>query len=166
MSRLSDYRRATALISAEWLRMVLRMAKYSVMCSVLGAATPALGNDTSPNERVVRDFIAAWSELDAAALVDYFAVDGVYHNMMLEPVAGREKLLEFITSFLSGWSETHWEVINLVSRGDLVVAERVDRTRVGEKWVDLPCVGVFELEDGEIKIWRDYFDLSTYRDAF
>lgn len=142
------------------------MAKYTVICAALSAASPVMGDDTSHNEQVVRSFIAAWSELDAAALVDYFAVDGVYHNMMLEPVAGREKLLEFITGFLSGWSETHWEVINLVSRSDLVVAERVDRTRIGERWVNLPCVGVFELEDGKIKIWRDYFDLSTYRDAF
>jgi limonene-1,2-epoxide hydrolase len=29
--------------------------------------------------------------------------------------------------------------------------------------VDLPCVGVFELEAGKIKTWRDYFDLATYQ---
>ena len=33
------------------------------------------------NERVVRDFIAAWSRLDVHEIVDYFAIDGVYHNM-------------------------------------------------------------------------------------
>jgi limonene-1,2-epoxide hydrolase len=26
-------------------------------------------------------------------------------------------------------------------------------------------VGVFELEHGKIKAWRDYFDLSTYTQA-
>ena len=38
----------------------------------------------------------------------------------------------------------------------------MDRTRAGEKAVDLPCLGVFELENGRIKVWRDYFDLATY----
>jgi limonene-1,2-epoxide hydrolase len=28
-----------------------------------------------------------------------------------------------------------------------------------------PCVGVFELEDGRIKAWRDYVDLATYSRA-
>ena len=43
-----------------------------------------------------------------------------------------------------------------------MVTERVDRTKTGDKSVDLPCVGVFELENGKIKVWRDYFDLNTY----
>ena len=38
------------------------------------------------NERIVRNFIAAWSRLDAAELVDYFAPDGVYHNIPAQPV--------------------------------------------------------------------------------
>jgi limonene-1,2-epoxide hydrolase len=28
--------------------------------------------------------------------------------------------------------------------------------------VDLPCAGVFEMQGGKIKVWRDYFDLGTY----
>ena len=28
--------------------------------------------------------------------------------------------------------------------------------------MDLPCCGVFEMQGGKIKIWRDYFDLATY----
>jgi len=31
--------------------------------------------------------------------------------------------------------------------------------------VDLPCVGVFEMRDGKIAVWRDYFDLGTYQRA-
>ena len=84
----------------------------------------------------------------------------------LDPVTGRENLIAFIDGFLSNWSETNWEMVNILSRGDLVVAERVDRTRIGDKTVDLPCVGMFEMENGKIKVWRDYFDLATYTSAF
>ncbi|MEE2876100.1 MAG: limonene-1,2-epoxide hydrolase family protein [Chloroflexota bacterium] len=41
----------------------------------------------------------------------------------------------------------------------------MDRTEMGDKKVDLPCTGVFEMEDGKIKVWRDYFDLNTFRKA-
>jgi limonene-1,2-epoxide hydrolase len=42
------------------------------------------------------------------------------------------------------------------------MVERVDHTRAGEKSVALPCLGVFEMQDGKIRVWRDYFDLGTY----
>ena len=63
---------------------------------------------------------------------------------------------------MRGWTSTQWDVLNLISRGDVVIAERLDRTMVGETAVDLPCCGVFEMQDGKIKVWRDYFDLATY----
>ena len=117
------------------------------------------------NERVIREFIAAWSRLDPEELAGYFAEDGVYHNMPIGPVSGRDNVEEFIRGFVGSWTETTWEILNVVSSGGLVIAERLDRTRAGEKSVDLPCVGVFELEAGKIKIWRDYFDLATYQRA-
>ena len=119
----------------------------------------------SDNEATVRDFIAAWSRLDVDEIVGFFAPDGVYHNMPMAPVTGRERLRGFIAAFLKDWTATDWEILTLIGRGDIVVAERVDRTRVGDKAVDLPCCGVFQMEGGKIKVWRDYFDLGTYRTA-
>jgi limonene-1,2-epoxide hydrolase len=117
------------------------------------------------NERIIREFIEAWSRLDPEELAGYFADDGVYHNMPIGPVSGRANVQEFIRGFVSSWTETTWDLRNIASSGGVVVAERLDRTRAGEKSVDLPCVGVFELEAGKIKIWRDYFDLATYQRA-
>ncbi len=114
------------------------------------------------NEDVIREFIAAWSRLDAKELASYFTEDGVYHNIPAQPVGGRENVENMIRAFTADWIRTDWEIVSLVSAGDVVVAERVDRTRAGEKSVELPCVGVFQLENGKIKEWRDYFDLGTY----
>ena len=38
--------------------------------------------------------------------------------------------------------------------------------RVSEVKVDLPCCGVFEMEDGKIRVWRDYFDMATFTKPF
>jgi limonene-1,2-epoxide hydrolase len=117
------------------------------------------------NEDIVRAFIAAWSRLNVDELVGYFTPDGTYHNMMAKPVSGQDNLRRFIGGFMRGWTATDWEVLNLVARGDVVIAERVDRTTVGDKKVELPCCGVFEMSGGKIKVWRDYFDLATYTKA-
>jgi limonene-1,2-epoxide hydrolase len=117
------------------------------------------------NEEIVREFIKTWSTLDADRIVAFFADDGVYHNMPIAPISGRTQLRAFIAGFMKTWSATDWEIINLVSAGSIVIAERTDRTKVGEKTVDLPCCGVFELQDGKIRVWRDYFDMATYTKA-
>ena len=117
------------------------------------------------NERVIRSFIAAWSRLDPKEIVEYFAEDGVYHNMPMGPVAGRDNVEKLIRGFIGSWSETKWELLHVLSSGNVVVTERIDRIRAGDKSVALPVVGVFELEGGKIAKWRDYFDLATYQRA-
>ena len=117
------------------------------------------------NEQIVRDFIEAWSRLDADELAGFFTEDGVYHNMPIQPVKGRDNVRRLIQGFLSRWTQTDWEIRTLISAGNVVIAERVDRTRAGDKSVNLPCTGVFELEGGKIKEWRDYFDFASYQRA-
>ena len=117
------------------------------------------------NVETIRDFIQAWSTLDAEKLAGYFTEDGTYHNIPAQPVSGRANVQKFIAGFISTWTETTWDVLNLCGSGDLVFAERLDRTRTTRGDVDLPCVGVFEMHNGKIRIWRDYFDLGTYMKA-
>ncbi len=114
------------------------------------------------NDETIREFIAAWSRLDPEELAGYFCEDGIYHNMPSEPVRGRKNVKEMIRGFTASWTETEWEILHLVAEGDVVVAERVDRTKAGSKSVDLPCTGVFEMKNGKIKAWRAYFDLGAY----
>ena len=117
------------------------------------------------NEKIIREFVEAWSRLDPSELAAYFAEDGTYHNIPMGPVSGRENVEQLIRGFAGAWTETTWDLIHIASAGNIVFTERLDRTQAGDKGVDLPCLGVFELEDGQIKVWRDYFDMATYRDA-
>ncbi len=118
------------------------------------------------NVSIIRDFCAAWSKLDADAVMAYFAPDPTYHNMPGPPLTGTETVRAGIERFLKGWSATTWDIVNIAGNGDVVIAERVDRIDAGGKHVDLPVVGVFEMKDGKIAAWRDYFDLATYTRAF
>ena len=120
--------------------------------------------DQTDNVAIIREFIGAWSSLDADRLADYFTDDGTYYNMPTQPVSGKDNVREFIKGFLATWTETQWDILHIMADGDVVFAERLDRTKTAVGNVDLPCAGVFEMEGGKIKVWRDYFDLSTYRD--
>ncbi len=117
------------------------------------------------NIDTIRDFVAAWSRLDASELAGYFTDDGCYHNMPAKPVSGRDNVEAFIRGFLSNWTETTWDILNITEEGDTVFCERLDRTKTTAGNVDLPCFGVFEMEGGKIKVWRDYFDMNTFMSA-
>jgi limonene-1,2-epoxide hydrolase len=117
------------------------------------------------NEKVIRGFVAAWSRLDADELASYFTEDGTYHNIPSSAVQGRDNIQQFITGFIRPWESTDWEIVSLLAEGDVVMVERLDKTVVAGSAVNLPCFGYFELEDGKIKMWRDYFDLATYTSA-
>jgi limonene-1,2-epoxide hydrolase len=56
-----------------------------------------------------------------------------------------------------------WEVLHQVAAGNVVMNERVDRFKVGDKEITIKVVGVFELRDGKIAAWRDYFDLGMWQ---
>jgi limonene-1,2-epoxide hydrolase len=114
---------------------------------------------------IIRAFCACWSTLDATALANYFTEDGTYYNMPSVPTQGRANIEQFIAAFYASWTKTDWEILHILEQGNVVIAERVDRIMLGDKAVELPCCGVFELENGKIKVWRDYFDLSTYMKA-
>jgi limonene-1,2-epoxide hydrolase len=44
-----------------------------------------------------------------------------------------------------------------------VLTERVDNFDLaGGKKLSLPVMGTFEIENGKIQAWRDYFDLATF----
>ncbi len=119
----------------------------------------------SANSDLIRQFCAAWSRLDAREIASFFTDDGVYHNMPVGPMQGRDAIERFIAGFAADWTYTEWQILNLACAGDVVIAERIDHTRAGERVVDLPCCGVFEIRDGRIAAWRDYFDLGVYMRA-
>lgn len=134
-------------------------------CVLLTLAVTTVQAQTESNEAIVRDFISAWQRLNPSELAGYFSEDGVYHNMPSAAVVGRDNIEQFIAGFISQWESTDWEVINLLADGDRVMVERLDKTVVAGRPVNLPCFGYFELSDGKIKLWRDYFDLATYTTA-
>ena len=120
----------------------------------------------SPTE-VVRRFCAAWSDdMGSDDLAAFFTDDAVYHNIPLTPVTGRENIAENIESYIRpgppGIESIDFRVINIAANGPVVMTERVDVFRLPGKSFELPVMGTFEVRDGKIHAWRDYFDLNQF----
>ncbi len=133
--------------------------------SLCGGAIAQESLEMADNEKIIREFVHAWSNLDAVELASYFNEDGIYHNIPSTAVQGRDNIQQFIAGFIRPWESTNWEIVSLLAEGDIVMAERLDKTVVAGTPINLPCFGYFELENGKIKVWRDYFDLATYTNA-
>jgi len=115
----------------------------------------------SPTD-VVRRFCAAWADNDIDALMAYFTDDAVYHNIPIDPVTGKEAIQATIAGFMQGVEKIEFRVRNLAADGNIVLTERVDVFHLPGKAIELPVMGTFEVRDGKIAAWRDYFDLNQF----
>jgi limonene-1,2-epoxide hydrolase len=122
---------------------------------------------TRSADDLVTEFCEKWATPDPDELASYFAEDGVYHNIPMDAVQGRAAIKEFIAGFTAGFDGIDFQVHRQVSDGDLVMNERTDvMRRAGGDPISLPVTGVFEIENGQIKSWRDYFDMATITSQF
>ncbi len=111
---------------------------------------------------VVTRFCAAWPRLDLDELAGFFAEDAVYHNIPLDPVTGRDAIKSTIAGFTGGVDTVEFEIVNAAATGNVVLTERIDRFISPARTITLPVMGTFEVADGRITAWRDYFDLNQF----
>ena len=111
----------------------------------------------------VNEFIRRIEARDVAAAVELVSEDCEYDNVPMGKVFGREAILGGLGPFVSVCDEVEWKVCREAENGHLVFNERFDRFGNNGKWIEVPVTGVWEVHDGLITLWRDYFDLATYR---
>jgi limonene-1,2-epoxide hydrolase len=111
-------------------------------------------------EQLVRDMCDTFARHDAEALRPFFTDDVVYHNIPMDPAVGINDAIGFIEGFFAMCESMVIETLHLAVRDDLVLTERVDTFTVGRAVASLPVMGIFEIRDGKISAWRDYFDLA------
>jgi limonene-1,2-epoxide hydrolase len=122
---------------------------------------------TSPEPTdVVRTFMAAMERLDYDTALSYVSDDCEYVNVPIGTVTGPEGIRAVLEPFFAPTLENRWTIRNMAADGPTVFMERLDRHRLANGWAELPVNGVFEVHDGRITAWRDYFDLATIERGF
>jgi len=116
---------------------------------------------------IVRRFCELWSTLDLNGdlkpLLDFFTDDAVYHNIPVDPVVGVEGIRSTVHMFSAGVDHMEFRVLGIAADGPTVMTERVDAFTLADgRTIELPVMGTFEVKDGRIAAWRDYFDLNQF----
>src|ERR1700753_3894430 len=121
---------------------------------------------TNENEQLVLDFIhAAYGQrMDVAAMAALMSDDFVWQlHVPLSPlVVGREAAraeLEKHSQLSTGMIEGS-HIRTIVSNDDTVVVERVDINAMNGVEVSFNVVAIFEVRDGKIGHWREYWDAA------
>lgn len=114
---------------------------------------------------LVTAFLKALEAKDLDRMLGFMADDVHVHNLPIEPTIGRAAFRESTEAFMGSLkpAEMEIEIFSILADGKgYVVTERSDNFLVGGRWIKLPVAGAFEIVEGKIRKWREYFDMATF----
>ena len=116
------------------------------------------------NLAIVKDLIAGWEAQDLERVMSFFAEDAEWHNMPMPRLKGAADIRNSIAGFIKMGDKVVFDVLHIAeSSSGAVMTERVDKFRINGQWLELPVMGTFEIRNGKIAKWRDYFDLEQFQ---
>ena len=117
----------------------------------------------SPLE-TAKTFFAHWSANRIEEALAMLADDVLYDNVPLPDISGRDNVRKFHADFGIGTAfKVDWQVTQIAASGNVVLNERIDIfTHESGGQITLPVMGTLTVENGEITVWRDYFDLGSF----
>lgn len=121
---------------------------------------------TTAPDRSARDiatveaFFAACRRLDADGIMALLADDIVYQNVPFPADRGKPAVARTLKAFGRVVTGFEVEMLHIAARDGVVLTERIDVLTGPLLFLDLPVCGTFEVRDGQITLWRDYFDLA------
>ena len=117
---------------------------------------------TNPEE-IVNTFISKIEARDLDAALEQVSEDCYYDNVPIGDMTGRSDMHQFLSGLLQGEGPVEFEVVLQTCTGNTVMNERLDRFNTASgRTIELPVMGVFEVNEGLITFWRDYFDNGMF----
>lgn len=121
-------------------------------------------DDLKRNLAVVRRVCLEWHTFTREEWHELLTPDCDYRNIPIEGDRhmGPDAVHDVIAPFGARW-EIVADIVTIAAMGDVVLTERTERFihRKGTRpTFDLPVMGAFEMCDGRVNAWRDYFELS------
>ena len=117
---------------------------------------------TNPEE-IVNTFISKIEARDLDAALEQVSEDCYYDNVPIGDMTGRSDMHQFLSGLLQGEGPVEFEVVRQTCTGNTVMNERLDRFNTASgRTIELPVMGVFEVNECLITFWRDYFDNGMF----
>ena len=114
---------------------------------------------------LVTAFINALERKDLDAACAMITEDCEYDNVPMAKVYGPAGVRSVLEPFFANCGGVEWVIHHQVAGDSVVLNERTDRFEIGGRWIGLGVAGVFEIREGKISLWRDYFDAGLMTKA-
>jgi limonene-1,2-epoxide hydrolase len=109
--------------------------------------------------RVVEGFLYALQDEDLDSVAAVLDENIVYQNVGLPIINGRQRVLNLLGRGLEMRSAGfEVKIHRIAAEGTSVLTERTDALIFGAFRAQFWVCGVFEVRNGKITLWRDYFD--------
>lgn len=109
-------------------------------------------------DAIVTRFLQSIEQQDYATMAALLDPDLVYTNVSLPTIRGGEKVARLFESGLRRGGGFGVKMHSIAVNGDTVLTERTDLLKVGPFQMCFWVCGTFQVRDGRIVLWRDYFD--------
>lgn len=150
------------------------MKRASITISILGAlliggVVGARADESADNEKVAKSFIASWTTKPIDEIVGHLDEHVVFINIPdPKPIKGRADAKKFLEPFFQKDPLIvpfvfKTDVKHVVASGGTVMLDRVDSFTIAGKTWEVPVATLFEMKNGKITVWKDYFDQAQFQ---
>lgn len=109
--------------------------------------------------RTVERFLDALHSSDLDELEALTDEHIVYDNVGWPTIRGRERMIEAFRGMVRRNGGINVKIHRIAAEGSTVITERTDAVVFGRFRMHIWACGVFEVHNGKVTLWRDYFDM-------
>ncbi len=116
---------------------------------------------TTANARTVQTFLFALADEDFDTVESLAAPELVWQNVGLPSIRGRARIMKLLR-YGQGKFGFAVKFHRIAQDGGTVLTERTDAIIVGPLRLQFWVCGTFEVRDGKVTLWRDYFNFFDF----
>ena len=114
---------------------------------------------------IVTAFLDDLARGDVRTGLNRIADDIEYVNVSLPAVRGKKRFAKVMGLLDRDSCGFDYQMVNIAADDDVVLTERIDELKLGPVTLQFWVCGRFEVRDGVIAVWRDYFDYVDFTKA-
>lgn len=127
-----------------------------------GTGNQPSGDATASPADVVLRLLGLLQAGDVEAATDLLAPGVSYANVSLPTIVGRENVRRVLRTALRPRAKFEVHIHSVAVAGQTVLTERTDALLYGPMRVQFWVCGRFDIVDGNVVLWKDYFDWASF----
>jgi limonene-1,2-epoxide hydrolase len=132
----------------------------------MSEASPGSQTPEAPEAIVRAFFLGLENEGALPTLERWLHPEAIWQNTGFPDAAGKEQIVHLAKRFLEANPAplARIEILQLAGEGEVVLTERIDHVLNDDRSLSHSCkiMGAFEVRDGLVSRWSDYFNPSDF----